>query len=76
VRVYVSASCACSAHGGQKRASDPLKLELQIIVSGRCWETNLGPLEEQQVFLTTELFLQPPSVIFNMFCYPLRVEQR
>ena len=26
----------------------------------RCWEFNLGLLEEQPVLLTTEPFLQPP----------------
>lgn len=25
---------------------------------GGCWEWNLGPLQEQQVLLTTEAFLQ------------------
>jgi hypothetical protein len=28
-----------------------------------CWELNLGPLEEQTVFLTTEPSLQPPERI-------------
>jgi hypothetical protein len=27
-----------------------------------CWESNLGPVQEKQVFLTTELTLQPPAV--------------
>jgi hypothetical protein len=35
---------------GQKRASDPLALELQVVVSlCGCWQLNLGPREEQPV---------------------------
>jgi hypothetical protein len=30
-----------------------------------CWELNLGPLEEQAVFLTSEPSLQPPLVYIN-----------
>lgn len=30
----------------QKRAWDPLELELHRVVSYYCWELNLGPLEE------------------------------
>ena len=44
-------------YGGQKRVQDPLDLELRMVVN--CWiwvlGTKLGPLEEQPVFLTTEL---------------------
>jgi hypothetical protein len=29
--------CECSAHGGQKRASDPPELELQVVVSRPLW---------------------------------------
>ena len=32
-RLYVNAPCVCSAQGGQKRASDPLELELQMAMS-------------------------------------------
>ncbi|ERE88245.1 hypothetical protein H671_1g3204 [Cricetulus griseus] len=50
--------CFDSALGGQKRASDPLDLELQTdsceLTCG-CWELNLGLLEKQKVALTTEL---------------------
>jgi hypothetical protein len=42
------------------RVSDPLKLDGVInsceLLCG-CWELNLGPLEEQTEFLTTEPFL-------------------
>jgi hypothetical protein len=39
---------------GPKKALDLLELLLQV---GECWEWSLCPLQEQQVFLTTELFL-------------------
>ena len=37
------------AHGGQKKVSDPLELELKVVVSFYVgfWELNPGPLEEQ-----------------------------
>lgn len=48
--------------GGQKKESDPLELELEVFVSFLVWDwaQNPGPLQEQQVFLTTETSLQPP----------------
>lgn len=49
----------CRSPGGWKRASEPL--ELQAIVS---WEPNLGLLQGQQVFLTTEPPPQP-----HLFCF-------
>jgi hypothetical protein len=41
---------------GQKRALDPLELELQMVVSCLVWMlgTKLGPLEEQPLLLTPE----------------------
>lgn len=47
------------AHGGQKRVLGPLDPELQVVVSHQTWESNSGSLEKQQMFLTTELCLQP-----------------
>ena len=49
--------CGCSAHRGQKRASDPTGLELQIVM----WVLgmNLGPLQEESVLLTPVRFVQP-----------------
>lgn len=41
--LYVCALCMCSAHGGQKRAMEPLELVLQMLPYG-CWEPNPGPL--------------------------------
>jgi hypothetical protein len=40
--------------------TDSLELELETVVSCHVeyWESNLGPLEEQSVLLTTEPFLQ------------------
>lgn len=48
-------------HRGQKRALGPLGLELQMLVelTCRCWDLNLGPLEEQLVLLTVEPSLAP-----------------
>ena len=44
-------------------------LELEIAegceTPSACWDSNLGSLQEQQVFLTTEPFLQPKSLSFR-----------
>jgi hypothetical protein len=63
--MYFIPPCACEGvftctlhmyvgvHGGQM--SDPLDLELQLIVSClMCWESNLSPLQEQHILLTVE----------------------
>ena len=48
-------------------------LELEIAegceTPSACWDSNLGPLREQQVFLTTEPFLQPKSLHFRLFLF-------
>ena len=46
---------------GQKRASDPQELELEVAVSCQCWRLNLVGLleEEQQVLLTAKPSPQP-----------------
>lgn len=56
----------CSACGCQKRSSDCLELELQMVIkpSRRCWQLNLTPLKEQQEFFTTEPSLQPQNYHF------------
>lgn len=41
----VCTPCVCSVHGGQKRESDTLELELWMDVN------QLGPLQEQEVFI-------------------------
>jgi hypothetical protein len=48
-------------HGGQKRAANPLELELENGCELPCgyWESNLSPLEEQPVLLAAEQSLQP-----------------
>lgn len=48
--------CVPGAQGGQKRASDPLDLKVELVVNTTgFWEPNL----EQQVFLTAGPPLQP-----------------
>lgn len=44
----------------RRRYWDLLEPELQVVVSCPCgcWELNLSPLEEQQVLLPIELYLQ------------------
>jgi hypothetical protein len=47
-----------------KNMSDPQQLELQAAV--RCWELNLGPLQDQRVPFTTEpAFLQLPVLSYR-----------
>lgn len=44
-------TCMLGAHEGQNRTSDPLQLELQMLVSDLLcvyWESNPEPLEEHQ----------------------------
>lgn len=38
-------------HRGQKRVSDTMELELQVVVTLGCWERDLDPLEQQLVLL-------------------------
>lgn len=47
-----------SARVSQKRVSDPLQMELQMVIS-HC-VSSLSPLQEQQILLTTETHLPPP----------------
>ena len=42
--MYICAPCVCNAYRGQKRASDPLKLELQTVLSH-----NVGAGNQTQV---------------------------
>lgn len=52
--VGVGAQVCRSTHRSQKRASDPRKAAFtdDYDSSGRCWELNLSPVEEQPVLLT------------------------
>lgn len=58
---------ACMGQGAQKRALEPLELELQTAVSLLtcrvlgAWELNSVPLQERHVFVTPDPFLQ----VFN-----------
>lgn len=52
VCVCVSMMCMGGVHKGQKRASVLQELELQAGVSRLHWDSNCGPLEEQNVLLT------------------------
>lgn len=59
--LHVCTSCACSACSasrGQKRALEPLGLELQKVLSCECWEPNIGPLEGQP-----RLLCAPSSIL-------------
>lgn len=46
----------CRCHRGQQRALEFLELELQVFASCllRVLQTEIGPLQEQCTFLTTE----------------------
>lgn len=60
VRMYAYLLCLPSACGDQKTASDPLKLELSMIVS--CYVgagDEPGPLQECQMLLSA----QPPLLL-------------
>jgi hypothetical protein len=57
--------CTCSAHGGQKRASETPQLELHRIVMYYVGAgTDLIPLQAQPVVLTAEPSLQPRTYHF------------
>lgn len=58
----------------QKKVSDPLKLELQTVVSyPGSFKPNLVPLQELQMLLTNEPSLQYPFLVFkgnnNVVCF-------
>lgn len=59
---YMYTRCRPGAQGRQKRASDPMKLKLQPIVSCHMWvlETRPAPLQALHVLLTTEASLSGP----------------
>ena len=61
------------ACGAQKRVSDPLKLELQGVVSYAMWVLEIEPqsLQKQQMLLITESSLQ---CHFFIFCFVLFLE--
>ena len=60
VYVCMYTTCMFGAHGSQKRVSDLLEVELQIVVSHQgCREPKLCSLEEQQVLFIAEPSLHP-----------------
>ena len=60
LHVYLCTVYMPGAFRGQKRASDPLELELTVVVSHYgCWESNPDPLQEQPVFLTLRHLSRP-----------------
>ena len=65
VRLHVCLYTVC-VWGGPQRAPDPLKLGFQMIQAAmRCWELNLGPLEEQGELLIIELSSHSFLILFN-----------
>lgn len=56
--MYIFITCM-QCPWSQKTASNPMGLELQAAVSALygSWRFNLGPLQEQPMLSTTELFL-------------------
>jgi hypothetical protein len=56
-----------SAHVGQKKVSDPLNWELQIVVSHQMGGTpNPGPLQEKKMLLIAELSSQSFGHLYRM----------
>lgn len=61
--------CRYPPHRLQKKALDPLELELQMIykqICG-CQKPKLGPLQEQQVHLTLSCFSSPGGKILDEY---------
>lgn len=54
----------CRCPWSQKRASVPLELELQVVVSCRMWMPNSCPLQEQGMLLSTKPSFQPEALWF------------
>ena len=71
VCLHICPLCVCNACGGQKKPSHPLEWGLKSCeLTCRCWEPDLGPLQEQQVCLTPEslcLHLHASLLIFHSF---------
>jgi hypothetical protein len=62
--MYVCAPYTYRAHRGYKRKSDPFEPQQPCW----CWNSNLGPLEEKPVLLTTKPSLQAP-IFVCLFCF-------
>lgn len=58
--------CVSGERGGQKRAVEPLELDLQMVVRYcGCWGLNPGLWGEQPTLSTAEPSLQPLNGIFS-----------
>ena len=66
--MYICAQHVYNAHRYQKRVSDPLELELQLVVSHYvgAGKSNHGPLQEQSVLLNIEPSFQPLEYILKL----------
>jgi hypothetical protein len=53
----VCTQCMPGTHRSPTRASDPLEVDLWMVVSCQVGTVNLDPLQEQKMLLTTELVL-------------------
>lgn len=61
--------CMTGAWGGQKKASNPLELELRLVLNHHMvQELNPSRLQEHQVLLVAEPSLRPLSFL-NLFIY-------
>lgn len=70
---YKSVHSMCAMPIKTREVLDPWEPELQMVMSKphECWNSNPGPLEEQPVFLTTELSFQPLCTTFKWFFFPM-----
>lgn len=67
LHVCICTTCVPGASSGQKRVSDPVELELQMLVSYHVGsgKQNLGPLYKQQVLWTRGCFSSPPCAVWH-----------
>lgn len=56
--VCLCSICAPGVHGGQKGVTSLESVIHDCKSPSGCWELNAGPLQELQVFLSSELFLR------------------
>lgn len=68
--IYVCAPQVCSALGGQKRALDPLELELRDELPTVCWGSKLWSSLASKDFLSNELSPQPRALL-SLFVYTM-----
>lgn len=67
LHVCICTTCVSGASRGQKRVSDPVELELQMLLSYHVGsgKQNLDPLYKQQVLLTRGCFSSPSTCCFT-----------